>query len=286
MLRMTDRLSYVLDWVDGARYPREQGGPRTRRVNLSQYTFDQAVEQSTRWHTEAREQADQAKIRRLKKQGKWVDCPNGIALLRGEVVFTFDNGWTVQKLTTRRQLIEEGNRGKGGGCLHHCIGDGDYYIGQAEKGTFQIYSLRNPNNIPFVTITVQNNSAIAAKGLQNRDPGWFKPHSGQDVAIMRRLGGAYPDIDAYLDAECVMITEFLSSIGATWATNQRPCQERLRALAQRQRKQRTRQQGARQTAAYEHGLEHGSSSLGVDLDRIIGRVQGQGQGGGNRRGRW
>lgn len=65
---------------------------------------------------------------------------------QGEVVYTFHNGWTMQKLTTPEQLQFEGDS------LSHCVGS---YSGPVGEGRTIIYSLRDPKGNPHATIEVE-----------------------------------------------------------------------------------------------------------------------------------
>jgi hypothetical protein len=64
--------------------------------------------------------------------------------LQGEVVYRFSNGWTLQKLTTKNQMKEEGE------ILNHCVGTGTYYQ-KYRDGKCEVYSLRDANKTPHAT---------------------------------------------------------------------------------------------------------------------------------------
>jgi hypothetical protein len=66
-------------------------------------------------------------------------------------------------LTTKKELEKEGEN------LLHQVGD-PYWVDQVKKGNVQIYSMRNKNNHPVITITVKNNEIIGAFGMLNRWP--------------------------------------------------------------------------------------------------------------------
>jgi len=219
-----NKLPYVLDWVSG------------ERPNLMAFDFNAAHEASTEWHNRAAERVTRVKQQRLRREGKWFDCPGGIASQQGQVVHQFSNGWTIQRLTSMKQLREEGNISSGGGCLKHCVGDSEYYMNQADAGTHYIDSLRSPDNKPFVTLTIRasDGSVVQAKGLQNRLAGAVRVGSGQEVTLMRRLGKQYKDIDSYLDDEARMLNEYLKS--HSWSFESDGSQVKERLLAMRQRK--------------------------------------------------
>ena len=64
----------------------------------------------------------------------------------GEVVYKFKNGWAVESLKGKRQLDCEA------GFLSHCVYN---YKGDIERGESVIYSLRDPDGVPYVTIEWQ-----------------------------------------------------------------------------------------------------------------------------------
>lgn len=62
---------------------------------------------------------------------------------QGKVVYRFPTGWTVQELRGRRELEPEGK------ALSHCVGT---YCEAVEHGDSVIYSLRDPDGVPYVTM--------------------------------------------------------------------------------------------------------------------------------------
>ena len=62
---------------------------------------------------------------------------------RGEVVYKFKSGWTVESLKGKKQLDCEA------GFLAHCVYS---YVGEVERGESVIYSLRDPDGVPYVTM--------------------------------------------------------------------------------------------------------------------------------------
>ena len=68
-----------------------------------------------------------------------------VAVPQGVIVKKFKTGWTVQELRGRGRLDPEGKR------LQHCVGS---YCQKVEAGTSQIYSLRDPDGVPYVTMEV------------------------------------------------------------------------------------------------------------------------------------
>lgn len=86
---------------------------------------------------------------------------------RGEVVYKFEDGWTIQRLVTAEHLRQEGD------AMQHCVGQGNhcaysYLLLQPEKGS--IFSLRDKNNAPHVTIETDPIGIVAMRGKQNAGP--------------------------------------------------------------------------------------------------------------------
>jgi hypothetical protein len=150
----------------------------------------------------------------------------------------------VQKLVTARQLLEEGNTDEdsGRGCLRHCIGDHGYFE-ESERGNQEHYSLRSPENKPMVTFTIRlpQRDTVQIKGWSNRlgasiDKGWDNTASSRDNYtrnLAARLGRK--DIETYLDEEAMMLNEAFRVLKVRPSVDSEPMQERLRAIASRQR---------------------------------------------------
>lgn len=99
-----------------------------------------------------------------------VEGPSTIKGQQGEVVYEFDDGYTVQKLTTEGQLDAEGE------AMQHCVGS---YCTEVKKGNVEIYSIRDPKGYPHVTIEYDPNSRYVKqiKGKQNDEPApKYKPY--------------------------------------------------------------------------------------------------------------
>jgi hypothetical protein len=64
------------------------------------------------------------------------------------VFYRFDDGWTVQDLNTKALLVDEGNH------QHICVGqEANGYPQRVAAGEIKIYSLRDPEGRPHVTMT-------------------------------------------------------------------------------------------------------------------------------------
>jgi hypothetical protein len=135
-------LPSIVDWASAA------------RPNLMQLTYNQAKRQSNAWHR----QMAKEKIER--------------SVEPGEVVYQFPDGWTVQKLLTRAHLQQEG------AALQHCVGQARHYGDDLAQGRIEIFSLRDPKGVPWVTMEVgvgvrgapSRRVLVQAKALKNRKP--------------------------------------------------------------------------------------------------------------------
>ena len=224
----SNRLQYIFDWV-------EDESP-----DLGGMSFDQAYEASREWHGRARDRISAARIKRLKREGKWFECPGGIHPVPGKILYTFDNGWTIREMLTFEELQNEGNMGYGGGCLTHCIGDtSSNYYGMIQRGSSRALSLRDPKNRPMVTIFVDASSSSIkqAKGLRNRLAGAYFG-SGDEKGILKHLDDDYASIDVYLDMEATMLDEGMKKLGIRPASDWSKVARRLRDIEDRKRKMR------------------------------------------------
>jgi hypothetical protein len=130
------------EWVDDARFlpliqrirlltrslPEIRDWAEAERVNLMGLTYQQAERRSNLWHRE------------LQKQ----ELAEGAE--QGKVVWRFADGWTIQNLTKRRQLKQEGK------ALKHCVGAAPGYWKRVQQGSGRILSLRDADGRPQVTI--------------------------------------------------------------------------------------------------------------------------------------
>jgi len=94
---------------------------------------------------------------------RWADNRPKGDVVRGDVVYTFTDGWTFQELKTRRQLECEGT------VQDHCVQH--YSPGKIGK-KYRIFSLRDPDGQPVTTMewNVLNEFVYQYKGLSNAYP--------------------------------------------------------------------------------------------------------------------
>ncbi|ATQ06976.1 cytoplasmic protein [Salmonella enterica subsp. enterica] len=141
----------------------------------------------------AMREAEHQKMQRLREQG-WYPS-NSEAL---KPVMAVNNGVLVELDATNPGLRSE--MAYESWHMQHCVGDfdnkgalsggyGDYYARQIEQQKLRLFSLRDGNNIPHVTISlvVGNNglSIDQIKGKQNRHP--IKKYANDVLSLLRHL---------------------------------------------------------------------------------------------------
>lgn len=125
-------LNQIADWVE-ATHPQ-----------LASYDLAGAKAASDKWHEEEA----------AKGAGQGYEENN--------VVFTLKNGWTIQLVRTANDLEVEGN------LMGHCVGS---YCDRVQSGRSYIYSLRDPKNLPHVTIETSSPVENAGQvSVENPDP--------------------------------------------------------------------------------------------------------------------
>jgi hypothetical protein len=80
---------------------------------------------------------------------------------QGETVYTYGDKWTIQKITTKEQLDAEGE------LLEHCVGS---YFDEVSDGLTSIYSLRDPEGFPHVTIEYRDKQIVQIQAKGNEFP--------------------------------------------------------------------------------------------------------------------
>lgn len=132
---MLDRrvLGEVRDFIDRNRL----------RERISGYTWPTLLRLSTEWH-EAVARGGAGKVYGQKN-----------------VVMEFDGGFTIVKIMSGNDMVVEGRK------LHGCHGD---YAQDVEAGTMDVYSLRDPDNEPIVSIGIKGGAVIQCKAANNKFP--------------------------------------------------------------------------------------------------------------------
>ena len=147
---MFDRrlIGEVSDWV--------------RRNNLEHritgFPWTEAVKQSSEWH--------EALI------GKGASR----RYIGRNVALSFGDGWTVERITNANDMAVEGTK------LSGCQAD---YGKDVEAGKVVVYSLRDPDNEPHVTMGIKGGNIVQIKGANNAYP--RKEFHAHLISFMREL---------------------------------------------------------------------------------------------------
>ena len=86
---------------------------------------------------------------------------------KGDVVMAFNDGYSIVQITKEKDLRPEGQ------ALGHCLGKDVYdHAGDLNNGTYAYYSLRDSNNKPHVTLSVdlEDYQLLQSKGKKNEPP--------------------------------------------------------------------------------------------------------------------
>lgn len=109
------------------------------KPNIASYSAKQAVDASHNWHEE---------MAALGEGKKYQEGSDNIVYGPNWKNAAW-NGWTIRKVTTENDLQAEGNK------MDHCVGG---YCREVEVGNSTIYSLRDPQNEPYVTMEAWSDS--------------------------------------------------------------------------------------------------------------------------------
>jgi hypothetical protein len=123
-------------------------------------------------------------------------------------------GWTVQKVVGENDLLAEGNM------MNHCVGS---YCEKVDEGFSFIYSLRDPENKPHITIEVDGSGGIEQmQGNSNQDPDEkYRPMIKEWLSLAGKNSGIKTEVNAfehleevhsYESADILEINEMLGNI--------------------------------------------------------------------------
>lgn len=136
-------LNEVYDWYMAIR----------NRINIFNFSAEQAVDESERWHQE--------QILKEKNIGKVEEYQKG--RLGDQVVTVDDKSMNMVNVHSNIDLVKEGE------LMGHCVG-GENYWRDVENGEKEIYSLRDSNNEPHVTIDVRDSEVWQVYGKSDSRP--------------------------------------------------------------------------------------------------------------------
>jgi len=114
------------------------------RPDLTRLNFSVAAKAARVWH------------RAIEREDPTV----GGVVPKGKIVFEWPDGWTVQQLTTPKQIAAEGDS------MQNCLKN----LYQSISSDVQIYSVRKPSGRPVVDIEVRSGVVVQVRGRQNKLP--------------------------------------------------------------------------------------------------------------------
>ena len=133
-------LAEIKDWVS------------TINPDLSSYSAQEAIEASQEWHRTIAGEG----------RGKIYQPTKPENIMYGPVWKKEEwYGWTIQKVISGNDLLVEGNK------MNHCVGG---YCNSVQTGKSIIYSLRDPQNNPHVTMETDGRNIEQIQGNSNSDP--------------------------------------------------------------------------------------------------------------------
>ena len=147
----------------------------------------------------------------IRHAAEWVRQQKLESLPQGRVVVAFSDGFTAQELTTPEELEAEGD------AMRHCVGS---YAEEVAAGKSAIYSIRDPNGNPHVTIEIEpsSNEVVQIRGKKDEDPvEIYWPYVG---GLLEHLGVRKSYVpQSVLDGvkEAYMEVESVRSDAAEWA---------------------------------------------------------------------
>lgn len=179
------------------------------RPDISSYSIEQAIAALEEWHRMMTGQGE----------GKIYEPTNPELIMYGP---EWNNpewqGWTVQKVTSKNDLLTEGSEEM----MDHCVGS---YCEDVEGGTVTIYSLRDPKNNPHITMEIDTLGNITqVQGKSNSDPKpvykemikeWIST-SGEDAGIAKEIN-AFEDMEEKINmgeigSGVLTITDYIEKI--------------------------------------------------------------------------
>ncbi len=119
-------------------------------IDIISYSFAQAVAASDEWHRVAAGEGS----------GKIYGSTNPKFVMFNPPEW---KGWSIQKVVSRNDLLVEGN------LMNHCVGK---YHQQVQDGESEIYSLRDTDNEPHVTLEInpKHNEILQIMGNSDTEP--------------------------------------------------------------------------------------------------------------------
>jgi hypothetical protein len=171
---------------------------RQELPDLNSYTLDRALDASAEWHATAfkGEGEYDPKDREVVWGPFWKDA-------EGRDIKEW-HGWTIQDVQSKNDLEAEGNK------MDNCVGG---YCGPVSEGISVIYSLRDPDNNPHVTIEIDETGKYIKQiyGKSNSEP-------KDEYKDIIRHWIASDDNSPSVSQEEVDPADFFASSNLTWTS--------------------------------------------------------------------
>lgn len=171
---IVSKIQHLFDWLIAARSKLSedcslpidnefQAATQKRLANLSHLDFAGATKTADEWF--ARRDAIRFKLETTDNTGEYI-CEAG-------------NNLSWYQIKTRSQLLYEGRK------MRHCVAGYDRYT---RDGYSDIYSLRDSDMTPSLTVEIRDGNIVQAKGLQNSAP---NPNQHMAIAHLENALGLY-----------------------------------------------------------------------------------------------
>jgi len=144
----TEVFDFIFDWYRSM-------SEENKKFNINSYDLKRAIQLSEEWHKVIAGKGKGKIYTPLERDeyGNITDC---------RVVYKFDDGWYIVELDNKNDLMAEGNK------MNHCVGS---YWDKVQVGDSKIFSLRDPNGKPHVTIELdKDNNIYQISGNSNSEP--------------------------------------------------------------------------------------------------------------------
>jgi len=162
--KLVRNIAHIYDWyesIDNTAINVRDGLRVADKIDITSYSLDQVIEMAKEWMEDAQ----------AKAEGRYLPTK------KENIEMVFPNGYTMQRITDKQDVSTEGKK------MEHCVGN---YCKEVATNYIQVYSLRDENNNPLVTIGIDNNGIMnQCKGIRDSNPvpeygsyinTWLKKH--------------------------------------------------------------------------------------------------------------
>lgn len=181
-------------WEFGEKVDKIADWRRNAKVNLDSYSPEQALDASNEWHRVLLEKS---------KNAEYEPTQSNMIVYGPRWKNKEWNGWTIQKVTGENDLLAEGRK------MNHYT---DSYLNDVQGKYSEIYSLRDPQNWPYITIEVGGIKDYTPGGIKQimgySDSSPEKKHkamikewmatSAEEKGIVKRIDN-FRDMERYID---------------------------------------------------------------------------------------